>query len=205
MRNTRRAFSLLETTVVLGMFTVALVALGMLLSRSQHLMMRSDARVTAQRAALGASRRLTLALANSPASGVSLTYVSGNLDNLVLGLLSPRTSTGETVTEPGTALPVYQGYSVFYRQPSTRQLKVAWRPLTTPSTSAPALTETELLATTAGGAGNVVAAECTRFQARDLTSGTPLAIAVNPMRLAVVVKSAREDVAENDFPVRCRY
>lgn len=202
MKNCRRAFTLVEALLTMGVFLLILTFVGALVSFGVRSFLRQNSQSDSQRGVLIHTGNLCDKLRLSAASSASLCYPSAAND-LHFAFALPLDANDQVVRNP-EGQPIYQCYWIWYRRnPGSDLLRTRW-PVATPSVDPPPpLTATQVQAAVTARPGSKVLGEVSSFRALDLNSNTVLATPQPAFRLCLGLKPASAPAL--DYTVCARF
>ena len=200
----RRAYTLIEALVTMGIFLSGLLLIGNLMDFGVHSFRRQSARSDTQRDLLIATSRLAEALRQSCLGSVGFYYPSGSANNgdLNLSFAVPQDAMGTYQRDP-QGLPLYSSYAFYYCRPAHTDLWFTMIPLAPPSiTSPPPLTPAQMATAVGSNPGRCLMEGLLGWQALDLESPLQLSSPITALRLRFSVRTTRGEAFDLSLPVR---
>lgn len=193
-----------EVLVVMFLFLGGLGLIAVLFSYVTRTNERQHTRIDAQAEVLHASRLISRALSGSPRSGQLFYYQDepAPRTDLVIAALTSRDDGGNRGWDAVAFQPIYQGYSVFYRDPADETLKTHYTPVAATTVIVPP-TEAVVSAELSGPNSKVLASRVTTFQLRSMKDDSVQTEPTNPMHISIEYRLKDDTPLASRFSVKC--
>ena len=199
-RRRSQGSSLAETLIACLLFLLALALISTLFGYAVRMTRAGEGRADQTSTRMTVAGRLRRAMLNSYQSGNSAFYRNGELDSLVICLISSRTGDGRQDWDEESQKPVFHGYEIFYREASDNTLRWCRVDIAESRISQP-LEQSQVLAALSLQ-DLELSKDVTNFQLFSLQDGSVREHWANPLGIRLVLSSKRGTPIVTEIPFK---